>query len=399
MPLILSQGFRPFFLACGAWSILAVAVWIVMLGSGAGLPSRFDPLGWHIHEMLFGVAMAAVAGFLLTAIPNWTKRLPVRGAGLAGLAGLWLLGRVACLVSAEMPAWLSAGADLAFPVVLVAVVAREIVAGKNWRNLPMVLPVAVLGVANLLMHLQAAGFGVPAGIGWRLGLAALIILISVVGGRIIPSFTRNWLAKQGGAALPATHGLVDRAALGTLHLGLLFWVFAPEMRAVGGVLLLGAALHLWRLVRWRGLATLGEPLLVVLHVGYGWLVIGAGLLGLGILGVDVPLGAAVHALTVGAAGTMILAVMVRVTLGHTGRALVADRVSVGMFALVSLAAAVRLAAAFSLEWTMPLLQASAGLWMAAFGLFVQRYGGISAASPRPTMKSRGWCRGYFRVSR
>ena len=153
--------------------------------------------------------MAAVAGFLLTAIPNWTGRLPVSGVPLALLAGLWLLGRIACLVSALVPAWLAVAADLSFPVVLVGVVAREIVAGRNWRNLPMVAAVTVLGIANLLMHLEADGVAVPAGLGWRLGLAAVIVLISVVAGRIVPSFTRNWLVKRE-AARSSRRAWLDR---------------------------------------------------------------------------------------------------------------------------------------------------------------------------------------------
>ena len=202
-----------------------------MFVTGAALPSRFDPLTWHIHEMLFGFVMAAVAGFLLTAIPNWTQRLPVSGEPLALLAGLWLLGRIACLISAFVPPWLATAADLSFPVVLVAVVAREIVAGRNWRNLPMVAPVTVLGIANLLMHLETDGVAVPAGLGWRLGLAAVIVLISVVAGRIVPSFTRNWLAKRRVSSLPAAPGWIDRAALGTLHAGLIGWAFLPDLQS------------------------------------------------------------------------------------------------------------------------------------------------------------------------
>jgi uncharacterized protein involved in response to NO len=373
-PLLLTQGFRPFFLASGIWSMLALAVWVVMLTTGTALPSRFDPMSWHIHEMLFGFIMAAIAGFLLTAIPNWTKRPAVSGRPLALLVSLWLLGRLTCLVSAVLPAWVAISADLAFPAVLVAVVAREIIGGRNWRNLPMVAPVTVLGIANLLMHLEAEGIAVPGGLGWRLGLAAVIILISAVGGRIIPGFTRNWLAKRGASELPSAHGVVDRIALGVLHVGLLLWAFGPGLRAAGAVLLLGAALNLWRMLRWRGVATTAEPLLVVLHIGYAWLVAGAALLGLATLGLDVPLSAAIHALTAGAAATMILAVMTRATLGHTGRLLVADRVTVLTYAFISLAAAARLSAAFSAGWTLPLLVASACFWIAAFGLFILRYG-------------------------
>jgi uncharacterized protein involved in response to NO len=243
MATFLTQGFRPFFLAAGLWSAAALALWIVMLATGTTMPSRFDPLTWHIHEMFFGFVMAAIAGFLLTAIPNWTQRRPVSGSPLALLAGLWLLGRIACLVSALVPPWLAIAADLSFPVVLLAFIAREIVAGRNWRNLPLVAPVTVLGVANLLMHLEADGVAVPAGLGWRLGLATVIVLISVMASRIVPSFTRNWLAKRRDADLPAVPGWIDRTALGVLHAGLLGWAFFPALRAVGLLLLIGAVLN------------------------------------------------------------------------------------------------------------------------------------------------------------
>src|SRR5579863_2954883 len=237
-PTLLAQGFRPFFVAAGLWSAAALAAWIVMFVSGTTLPSRFDPLAWHVHEMLFGFVMAVVAGFLLTAIPNWTGRPPVSGGLLASLAGLWLLGRISCLASALVSPWLAVAADLSFPVVLLGVVAHEIVAGRNWRNLPIVAAVSIFGVADLLMHLEAGGIAVPAGLGWRLGLTAAIVLISVVAGRIVPSFTRNWLVRREASNLPASHGWVDRAALCTLHAGLLGWTFFPTVRVVGPLLLL-----------------------------------------------------------------------------------------------------------------------------------------------------------------
>lgn len=374
MPIFLTQGFRTFFFAAGFWSAAALAFWILMLTTGLEMPSRFDPLAWHIHEMLFGFVMAAIAGFLLTAIPNWTQRLPVSGGPLALLAGLWLLGRIACLVSAALPAWLAIAADLSFPVTLVGVVAREIVAGRNWRNLPMVAPVTLLGIANLLMHLESAGVAVPSGLGWRVGLAAVIVLVSVVAGRIVPSFTRNWLAKRRDAALPAPHGAIDRIALGVLHAGLFAWAVFPEDVVVGVILLLGAALNLWRLLRWRGAATAAEPLLLILHVGYGWLVLGAALLGAAMLDDRVPQSAAVHALTAGAIGTMVLAVMTRATRGHTGRDLTADRGTRLIYLLVSLAAITRVVAAFGIAWILPLLFASACFWVAAFAVFLLRYG-------------------------
>jgi uncharacterized protein involved in response to NO len=324
-PVFLTQGFRPFFLAAGLWAAVALFLWIVTFTTGTALPSRFDPLTWHIHEMLFGFVLAAVGGFLLTAIPNWTRRLPVSGRPLALLAGLWLLGRIACLFSALVPPWLAVVADLSFPVALVGVVTREIVAGRNWRNLPMVAPVIVLGIADVLMHLEANGAAVPSGLGWHLGLAAVIALISVVAGRNVPSFTRNWLAKRRDSGLPAVPGRIDQAALGVLHGGLFGWAFFPTFRPIGLLLLLGAALNLWRLLRWRGHTTAAKPLLPILHIGYAWLVLGAALLGLAMLDAGLPQSAAIHTLTAGAIGTMILAVMTRATRGHTGRDLSADR--------------------------------------------------------------------------
>ena len=259
-------------------------------------------------------------------------------------------------------------------MVLAGVVAREIIAGRNWRNLPMIAPLVVLAAASLLMHLEAAGLSVPAGLGWRLGLAAVLVLISVVAGRIVPSFTRNWLTQRGATTLPAAPGGIDRAALGMLHAGLFAWVAFPEFAPVGFVLLAGAGFNLWRLLRWRGSATIAEPLLVVLHFGYGWLVLGSALLGLSMLDPYIPRSAAIHALTAGAVGTMILAVMTRATRGHTGRELSADIITSLIFVLVSLAATTRVIAAIWVVWTMPLIIGSAIFWIVAFLLFVAAYG-------------------------
>ena len=259
-PTFLTRGFRPFFLAAGLWSAAAIALWVAMLTAGIELPSRFDPLTWHIHEMLFGFVMAVIAGFILTAIPNWTKRVPVSGFSLGALAGLWLLGRFACLISALAPAWLAIIADLSFPALLIAVAAREIIAAGNWRNLPILVLVILLGAADLLMHLEANGAAVQLGLGWRLGLAAVIVLISVIAGRIVPSFTRNWLVQRHSTHLPAGHGWIDRVALGILHSGLLGWAVFPAFRPFGLLLILGAMLNVWRLLRWRGGATLSRSI-------------------------------------------------------------------------------------------------------------------------------------------
>jgi uncharacterized protein involved in response to NO len=371
---LLSYGFRPFFLAAALWAATAIGLWIAMLSAGFTIPTRFDPLTWHIHEMLFGFVLAAIAGFLLTAMANWTGRPPVSGALLGTLLGLWLLGRMASLTSQYAPVGLAIAADLLFPLALATVVAREIIAANNRRNIPIIAPVFVLAVADLLVDLGLDGFATLSAYGWRLALVASLILISVMGGRIIPSFTRNWLVGRGVSRLPGPKGLIDLGALGVLHGALIAWVFFPLTRPTGVALLAAAALNLWRWLGWRGIATRSEALLAILHVGYGWLVLGIAALGLSSLDIAFPLSAAIHTLTVGAIGTMILAVMTRVSRGHTGRELSADDVTTLIYALVVLAAAVRIAAALVADARGGLLLGAAALWIGAFGLFALRYG-------------------------
>lgn len=374
IPAVLDYAFRPMFLAAGSWAVIAFALWLAMFFGYMQLPTRFDPLAWHVHEMLFGFVMAAVAGFLLTAIPNWTGRLPVRGYPLATLAGLWLLGRLACLISADLPAWLAVLADLAFPASILAVAAREIITGRNWRNLPMTAPLVLFIIADLLMHLESLGFAVPPGLGWRLALGAPVLLISVIGGRIIPSFTRNWLFKRKSPHLSAPQDMLDTAAVGVLAAALILWAFLPNHRVTGALLIAAALINAARLSRWTGFATWAEKLLFILHVGYSWLVLGVLLLGLSVFDIGVPVASAIHALTAGATAVMILAVMPRVTLGHTGRDLTASRATVAIFVLINVAALTRVCASWHTEFMALLLLVAGACWIAAFGLFELVYG-------------------------
>lgn len=381
-PPFLSAGFRPFFLAAGAWSALALAAWLPLLTGRIDLPSRFDPISLHIHEMLFGFVMAAIAGFLLTAIPNWTGRPPVAGVTLLALALLWLLGRFACLASALMPGWLPPVIDVGFPVAFAAVAARELVAAGNVRNYALLVPVTVLAIGNLLSHLQALDVALPIGIGWRLSVAAILTLIAVIGGRIVPAFTRNWLGARGLRLLPPPIAWLEHAARIVLIVSLFAWVVRPDWWPIGILLLLAAALHVARITRWRGQATAPEPLLLVLHIGQLWLGIGLVLLGLSMLWDGVPPAAAIHALTSGTMGTMALAVMTRATLGHTGHVLRADTTTDVIYALVNAAAVLRVAAAFTVGAQMNLLTAAAAAWIAAFALFVAHYGPLLVAPRR-----------------
>jgi len=369
-----SAGFRPFFLLAGLWSAIAVPVWLCVYSGAVALPSALPPAAWHAHEMVFGFAFASVAGFLLTAIPNWTGRLPLRGWPLAALAFLWLAGRAAVLLSGVIGALPAALIDLAFPVALIAVVAREIVAGRNWRNLPMVAGLSLLASGSLLVHLHALGLAYTAETGNHLGIATLSMLIALIGGRIVPSFTRNWLARVRPQGRMPAHGTrLDMAALALTFLALACWVAVPQSAAAPWLALAAGAALAVRLSRWCGLATLGEPLLFVLHAGYGWLAFGLLLMGLNGLTAWLPASAAMHALTIGAVGTMTLGVMTRATLGHSGRPLAAGPGTTAIYLLVTLSALIRVAAPLAGTWAMPLTWGAGAAWGAAFFLFVIFY--------------------------
>ena len=381
-PAILRVGFRPFFLAAGIWSALAVVLWLGGMAGFGAAPTAFDPAVWHAHEMLFGFVAAVIAGFLLTAIPNWTGRLPLRGNGLALLVGLWALGRAAVGLSALTGPLAAAVLDLAFPAAFCAVVLREILTGRNWRNLPIVGVLAVLIASNLLTHLEPLGVAQTAGLGLRLGIATVAVLITLVGGRIVPSFTRNWLVKRGERRLPRPFGRLDRLAILAAVAAGLAWSLAPEALASGTLALIAAVLGGVRLAGWCGQRTLAEPLVWVLHLGYGWLVLGWALLGAAVLAPILDPAAALHALTAGAMGTMTLAVMTRASLGHSGRPLHAGAGTTWCYALVGAAALMRVLAPLTAIDAALLFGLSGLAWIGAFGLFVVLYAPLLAGPGR-----------------
>ena len=372
---LLSAGFRPFFLLSSAWAALAVPLWLAFYAGDGTVPTLLPPPVWHAHEMIYGYAAATVAGFLLTAIPNWTGRMPLQGGSLATLAVLWIAGRVGVLLSAQIGAAGAAVLDLAFPVAFLTAVAREIVAGRNWRNLPMVAALTLLLAGNALVHLEALGWTATGALGNRVGIATLLMLISLIGGRIVPSFTRNWLTKQQpDSAGPAPFGWADRAALGLTAIALVAWVAVPDAAVTSGLALLAAVAQGVRLARWRGAGAWREPLLWVLHLGYGWLALGFLLLAANGFMPLLPPTAALHALTVGAIGTMTLAVMTRASLGHTGRKLTAGRGTTTIYVLVTIAAILRLLAPLAGAHYLLTLSLAGAAWSGAFGLFVVLYG-------------------------
>ncbi|MFA7263880.1 MAG: NnrS family protein [Caulobacter sp.] len=368
-PALLSFGFRPFFLGAAVWAVIAVPLWLWVHLGGQGGPSV--DRDWHVHEMLFGYVGGVVAGFLLTAVPNWTGRLPVTGAPLAGLAALWLAGRAAMLLAPALPA--AAAVDAAFLVVFAAVIWREVLAGRNWRNLPVAVMVTLLALANLTFHarLHWPDLGPLAERG---AVAMIAMLIAFIGGRVVPSFTRNWMMQARLAPLPATEDRFDRFGV-IAAAGLAAWIAFPDNPLAGVGLLLGGTATLARLACWRTAKVLTDPLVWSLHAGYGWLGLGLTLTGASVLwpGV-VPRTAGLHALLAGAAGVMTLAMMTRATLGHTGRAREADRATTLVYVAANLAAVLRVAAAFAVAQREPLLIAAGSLWVLAFAAFVLRYG-------------------------
>ena len=375
-PAFLRGGFRPFFFGGAIWAVVALTLWLLALAGVTALPSALEPLTWHRHEMLFGFVGAVIAGFLLTAIPNWTGRLPIAGAPLASLFALWGLARVAVLFSGEVGHGPAAALDVGFYLVLALLGAREVFAAKN-RNVPIVGLVLLFGLANALDHAAAAGVVADEGLGWRAGLALVVSMISLIGGRIVPSFTRNWLAKRGvKQGLPGQPDSFDMATIAVTAAALLAWVAVPDRPPVGAFLLAAGLLQALRLARWNGLKAVADPLVFILHVGYLWVPVGLVLLGAAILGTAVPRSAAIHALTAGAMATMILAVMTRATLGHTGRDLRASPATVVLYLLVTIGAVLRVTAPLGLiDYTLG-MEVSAVAWGSAFLIFLFAYGPI-----------------------
>ena len=363
-PALFANGFRPFFLLGSIYAGLAILVWLPVFYGEITLTSAFAPRDWHVHEMLYGYLPAVITGFLFTAIPNWTGRLPIRGTPLMALVTIWIAGRLAVTFSAET-GWLSATLiDASFLLLVALAAGREIVAGRNWRNLPVVLLILLLLAGNIAFHLDAHFRG-TADIAIRAGIAVVVLLIALIGGRIIPSFTRNWLVRENPGRLPAPFGRFDMIVVATGGLALLSWAVSPDNGFTGVALALAGLLHLVRLGRWAGNRTLRERLLLILHIGYFFVPLGF-LLNAAAAFELVPPAAGIHAWMVGAAGIMPLAVMSRATLGHIGQQLTASWVTQAIYAAIVVAALARICAAIEPARSEPLLYVSAFAWAIAF---------------------------------
>jgi uncharacterized protein involved in response to NO len=370
-PALFSYGFRPFFLFGSLFAGLAIVLWLPAYFGEWTLPTAIAQRDWHVHEMIYGYAGAVIAGFLLTAIPNWTGHLPLQGKPLIALTGLWIAGRLATAFSLFTGPWVAAAIDLAFLAAVIGFVARELGHGSQKRNRKVIVVLAILWLGNLVFHVEAIGLG-GADYGVRIGVAATLLLVMLIGGRIIPSFTRNWLARTNPGPLPAPLDRWDIAAILVAALALAAWIVAPQSPFAGAALLIAGLAQAARLARWRGHRAWRDRLVLVLHVAYAFVPVGFVLTALSAFGV-VSVSAGEHAWGIGVFGGMTIAVMSRASLGHTGRALAASPAVQTIYALIFGAAIARVCAAVLPEWAWVGLHVSAFAWAAAFFGFALAY--------------------------
>ncbi|MDR0807890.1 MAG: NnrS family protein [Gemmobacter sp.] len=369
---IWSYGFRPFFLFGALWAALAMTLWMAALAHGLPLGGDFGAPLWHAHEMVFGFAPAVLAGFLLTAIPNWTGGLPVSGRPLIGLVALWLAGRIAMGLAGLTGVPVASVLDMAFLPVLLGLCTREIMRGRKWNDLKVLGGVTAITVGNVGFHVAVALDGDPQ-LWLRSAITGYVVLVTIIGGRVIPSFTRNWLSRRGVSLLPVAYGGFDMGVILCSAIALTAWAALPEMPWIVPLALLASVLNIARLARWRGTAARAEWLLLVLHLAYAFVPLGFVAIALAASGVLLPV-SALHVLTVGVIATMMLAMMTRATRGHTGRPLTASRWTMLSYLSLFAAALARPLADIG-DWPR-LMEAAGMLWLLAFALFLAEYGGM-----------------------
>ncbi|WP_445505245.1 NnrS family protein [Microvirga sp. G4-2] len=381
-PALFSYGFRPFFLFGSLYAGLAILAWLPMFYGELQLSTAFAPRDWHIHEMLYGYLSAVVTGFLLTAVPNWTGRMPLQGRPLIVLVLIWVAGRVAVTTSAWIGWQAAALIDVSFLIVVAAAMAREIVKGRNWRNVKVLIALSALTIGNIAFHVEATLMG-AAEYGIRIGIAATVMLVMVIGGRIVPSFTRNWLSRQNPGRMPAPFGTFDMISMVGAGVALLAWIVVPQWQVTGVALIAAGLVQAIHMARWAGDRTWRDRLVLILHVAYAFVPLGFILTGLASLGF-IPTGAGIHAWTGGAMGGMTLAVMSRASLGHTGRALVASRMTQVLYLFIVIAAFARIVAALLPDWTDALLHLAGAAWAVTFISFALTYWNVFT---RPRVKA------------
>lgn len=379
-PAVLAKGFRVFFLAAALAAVALIPLWLAIFEGRLAAPARFGGPAWHGHEMVFGYAFAVIAGFLLTAVYNWVGRPHLVGVPLGALAALWAAGRLVMFGADHLPAGVVAAIDIAFLPVLAAVLTPPLIAARNWINLGF-MGLLLLGAAiNLAFHLDAMGVAALGGSTALLtmGIELLLVFVGILTGRIMVMFTENGVR----GTQPKRVEWLERLALPSiLAFAVVDSIPVPGAGIVAAILGFAAAVvHGWRLAGWETLRTFKTPLVWVLHMGYAWLILALVLKGLANLGLA-PTMLAVHAMTVGALGSITLGMMARIGLGHTGRMiLVPTRMAVA-FGLIGVAALIRVVAPLLPTFYVELIAASGLCWTAAFAIFGFSYLSI-LAGPR-----------------
>lgn len=359
-------GFRPFYLLASAFASLSVAVWALQYAGWLERAYVAGPIG-HAHEMLFGFAIAVIAGFLFTAVRNWSGRPTPAGATLAAIAALWVAARVLMLTPYG---WAAAAANVAFPIAVAVGIGIPLFRSGNRRNYFFVALLGALAIAVAAVHLAMLGaIALPGFVGIQAALDVVLFVMAVMGGRVIPMFTNN--------GVPGTnarrHAVVERLALGSVLALLAADVLQLPPAALVAILALAAAAHAARLALWQPWRTLGTPIVWVLHAAYAWIVLHLALRALGLLEL-VPPPLATHALTIGAIGGLTIGMMTRTARGHTGRPLQADRWEVACYALVLAAAVVRVFGPLVVPAAyLPAVVVSGFLWSGAYALYAVRY--------------------------
>jgi len=378
-PALLGKGFRPFFLLAALYAAGVVPIWLLMFGGQLDAAPHLGAMYWHAHEMVFGFAAAVIAGFLLTAVGNWTGRETAVGIPLALLAVLWMLGRVAILLGDVLPGALSAAVDLAFLPALALVCTRPLLAAKSWRNYPLIAILGGLTLANLGVHLGAHGIYPH----WlRLGnivaVDIVVLVVVVISGRVIPMFTRNTT----GVATARTLPWLDRLAALAVALVALADAAGLDLRVAAAASGIGAAALFVRGFLFGARQIWRHPLLWVLHAAHAFIAVGLLLRAGASLTPELPWSSALHALTAGGIGMATLGMMARVGLGHTGRMLVVPRSIAIAFGLVAAGAALRVLAGWLPPGAyLPSLSFAGLLWAAGFGIYAVVHGPI-LLSPR-----------------
>jgi uncharacterized protein involved in response to NO len=369
---VFSYGFRPFFLGASLFAGVAIPAWILVLAGVGDSTFLYPAREWHVHEMVFGFLPAVITGFLLTAIPNWTDRPPIRGYELMLLFTLWLAGRLLIAIPWFTPL-VSAIIDVGFLVAVAGLVWREIAAAKSWDRAPLGVLVSLLACANILFHVLTLS-GMAADRTERAAIGMVMMLLTLIGGRLIPNFTGELLVGSGRTERPAPFSRYDGLSIALVGFAVASWIVQPRSMVTGWIFVTAGLVNLGRLARWYGWLTWREPLVLILHLGYGWFALSLFILGGSILGIGLPAEDAVHAFTAGAVGAMTLAVMTRASLGHTGRPRHAGPLTVCIYMLVNVGAVLRVFGPMTGLSTDFIMGVAAGSWSGAYLLFAMVYG-------------------------